>query len=154
MLELDVIPAGDYIFTLRCYEDAHSQDVLKFSVFSGGADRQRLAEIRLPLRYDMGSNCVLYDVPEEELDNEWSRVYQILAARTEELRRNSEHVDHSETKDDFQQDPTFKVSTRLRVNSHYAQTARMTTRAMAKQPRSGNVEEAHPTAVRGKRRKA
>lgn len=140
MLELDIVPAGDYIFSLRYYEDAAGRDILKFSI--SGAEPQRLAEVKLPVRYDMGSNCVLYDVPEEELNKEWERVYQILATRTKDLASIRVDVDVMEDREAFRRDPDFKAGIHLQANSRYAPTARMQTRAKAKRPRPEGVDEA------------
>lgn len=84
LLEFDIIPAGEYILTLQFYESENKQDILDISFYAETPERIFLAGIKLPLRYDMGSNCGLYGVLEEEIEAEWERVYKILDARAKE----------------------------------------------------------------------
>lgn len=130
MLELDFIPAGEYIFTTcmqHCTDD-QTKLILKFSIFDQTPQRTLLAKIELPVVYDMGSNCVLYDLSEEESTAEWQRVYDILILRAKEL---GEVV--YEEPDDHLRDMDYRPSLRQRVNSRYNQPAeRRITRALSK----------------------
>lgn len=145
LLELDgdLIPAGDYIFTLQ-YCEYKGQESLSLTIFDQSPERNFLGKIKLPLIYDIGSNCVLYDVPQEQIDAEWTRVWKDLDARAKErgIERLEDNSDVEEECDDDKQDPTFIASRGVSMNAswQFDSADRRETRATSKRPGAGVVD--------------
>lgn len=162
LFDFDVFPKNDYILTLQFYENEDNQDILDISIFAASSDRALLAEIKLPLRYDMGSNCVLLDVSEEEMAAEWKRIWETLKYKTcgddnDDDEEKEDELELKEARDDRKVDPDFAASRSLLMNSTYGSAGEpRQTRGMAKvatRAESEKLGELDDDGGREKRRK-
>lgn len=137
MLEIPFVPAGDYILRV-CLKHDNGLDMLQFSMMEKHG-RALVTQSILPICYDIGSRCVLYDVSREETGEVVKGMYAQLLEHSQKMGRTPPDMGVPATTKrkrparEGRNDPTFVCKAKNHGSNSAENTPSVRTRAMARQ---------------------